>query len=97
MMAIDDDRLDTTEGGDLIEGVRTYLTAHPSSETDTWFTAVKVFNILTVVATELAPDAVSYDNLTAAQMAILFWTSENELNRPTRFQLSEFITEWDAP
>ena len=96
-MAIDDDRLDTTEGGDLIQGVDDYLTAHPASETDTWFSAVRVFNILTTVATELAPDAVSYDNLVDAEMAILYWTSENELNRPARFQLAAFITEWDAP
>ncbi len=96
-MAIDDDRLDTAEGGDLIQGVKDYLTAHPASETDTWFSAVRVFDVLQSVATELAPDAVSYDNLVDAEIAILYWTAENEQNRPARFQLSEFVDEWDAP
>jgi len=95
-MSIDDDRLDTTEGGDLIQGVKDYLTAHPPSQTDTWFSAVRVFDILTAVATELAPDAVSYDNLVAAEVAILYWTDVNEKNRPARYQLSEFVTAWDS-
>ncbi len=96
-MAIDDDRLETAEGGDLIDGLKTYLTAHPASESETWFSARKVADILQGVAMELHEGAVSYDNLRDAQTAILYWTDGNERNRTARYQLAEFVTEFDAP